>query len=43
MREGRSGLTQAAISAVKRWTFTPARRGDTPVRAWTTVPIPFEP
>ena len=43
VREGRSGLTQAAVSAVKRWTFTPARRGDTPVRAWTTVPIPFEP
>jgi len=42
-RAGRAGLTEAAIAAVKRWTFTPARRGETPVRAWTTVPIPFEP
>jgi protein TonB len=43
VRPGKAGLTEAAIAAVKRWTFTPARKGDTPVRAWTTVPIPFQP
>jgi protein TonB len=37
------GLTEAAVSAVRRWTFEPARRNGQPVRAWTTVPIPFEP
>lgn len=40
---GKAGLTEAAIAAVRLWTFTPARKGDTAVRAWTTVPIPFEP
>jgi protein TonB len=43
LRAARAGLTEAAISAVRKWTFTPARKGDVPVRAWTTVPIPFEP
>jgi TonB family protein len=37
------GLGEAAVSAVRRWKFEPARRNGTPVRAWTTVPIPFEP
>ncbi len=36
------GLTEAAISAVRRWTFEPARRNGLPVKSWTTVPIPFE-
>jgi protein TonB len=43
VRPGTAGLTEAAISAVRKWTFNPARKGDVPVRAWTTVPIPFEP
>jgi protein TonB len=43
VRPGTAGLTEAAVAAVKKWTFTPARKGDVPVRAWTTVPIPFEP
>jgi protein TonB len=43
VRGGQGGLTESAASAVRKWTFTPARKGDTPVRAWTTVPIPFEP
>jgi protein TonB len=43
VRTGAAGLTEAAVSAVKMWTFNPARKGDVPVRAWTTVPIPFEP
>jgi TonB family protein len=37
------GLTEAAVSAVRRWTFEPARRNGQPVKSWTTVPIPFEP
>lgn len=37
------GLTEAAVEAVRRWRFQPARRDGTPVRAWTTIPIPFEP
>ena len=43
LRGAQAGLTEAAISAVKQWKFTPAKKGDTPVQAWTTVPIPFEP
>ena len=37
------GLTESAVSAVRRWRFTPGRRNGVAVRAWTTVPIPFEP
>jgi TonB family protein len=36
-------FTDAAIAAVQRWTFEPARRGTVAVSAWTTIPIPFEP
>ena len=43
VRGGAAGLTDAAVAAVKKWTFTPARKGTTPVKAWTTIPIPFEP
>ncbi|MEP6801395.1 MAG: TonB family protein [Acidobacteriota bacterium] len=37
------GLTESAVSAVRGWRFEPATRGGAPVRAWTTIPIPFEP
>jgi periplasmic protein TonB len=37
------GLTEAAVDAVRRWKFLPGRHNGVPVRAWTTVPIPFEP
>ena len=43
LRGASGGLTEAAVAAVKQWKFTPAKKGDTPVQAWTTVPIPFEP
>jgi TonB family protein len=43
VRGAAGGLTEAAVSAVRRWTFEPGRRNGQPVRAWTTVPIPFEP
>lgn len=38
-----AGLTEAAVAAVRKWTFEPARKNGQPVRAWTTIPIPFEP
>ena len=41
--KGVHGLTEAAVSAVRKWTFEPARRGGVPVQAWTTIPIPFQP
>lgn len=34
-------LDQAAQDAVRRWKFTPARRGDEAVAAWVLVPIVF--
>ncbi|MGH9400211.1 MAG: TonB family protein [Thermoanaerobaculia bacterium] len=37
------GLTEAAVTAARQWTFTPARKNGVAVRAWTTVSIPFEP
>lgn len=35
-------LDEAALSAVKRWRFVPARQGSDPVAAWVLVPIQFE-
>lgn len=34
-------LDQAAIDAVRRWRFVPARQDDGPVAAWVIVPINF--
>ena len=34
-------LDQAAVAAIRRWRFVPARRGDQPVDAWVLVPIAF--
>ncbi len=42
-RKAPAGLDTAAVAAVRRWTFTPPRKGGVPVRTWMTVPIPFEP
>ncbi|MES2886831.1 MAG: energy transducer TonB [Pseudomonadota bacterium] len=39
---GRNVLDQAALSAVKQWTFEPSRRGSTPIEGWATVPIDFK-
>lgn len=36
-----SRLDEAALEAVRRWRFVPARRGDTAVSAWVLVPISF--
>ena len=43
LRQGRAGLTEAAVKAVKEWTFQPAIKDGVPVRTWISVPIPFEP
>jgi len=38
---GSPALDAAALEAVRRWTFTPARRGPEPVDAWVEVPVKF--
>jgi protein TonB len=35
-------LDKAAIDAVKRWRFMPARRGASTVAAWVQVPVNFK-
>jgi protein TonB len=35
-------LDDAAIKAVLLWTFDPARRGQTPIDGWVTVPLNFK-
>ena len=34
-------LDDAAVEAVKRWSFVPARRGNNRIAAWVNVPIRF--
>jgi protein TonB len=38
---GRSVLDDAAIEAIKGWTFVPATQAGQPVAGWVTVPIDF--
>jgi len=38
---GRTGLTEAAISAVEKWKFRPALKDGKRVRVWMTYPITF--
>jgi periplasmic protein TonB len=38
---GSTRLDGAALEAVQRWKFVPARQGETPVSAWVLVPILF--
>ena len=38
---GHSRLDKAALSAVRKWRFAPARQAGKPVAAWVIVPIPF--
>ncbi len=38
---GHDVLDQAALNAVRRWRFVPARQGDQPVAVWVLVPITF--
>lgn len=39
---GRQQLDEAALAAVKRWSFVPAKQGDQAVDGWVTVPIDFK-
>jgi protein TonB len=39
---GKALLDEAALSAVKGWTFAPAKRGSTAIDAWAQVPIDFK-
>jgi protein TonB len=38
---GYEPLDEAALAAVRRWRFLPARQGERPVAAWVLVPIVF--
>lgn len=38
---GHRDLDDAAIDAVRRWRFEPARRGDDPVAMWVRLPVEF--
>ncbi|MCY1408114.1 transport protein TonB [compost metagenome] len=39
---GRQQLDDAALAAVKRWSFVPARQGDVAQEGWVSVPIDFK-
>lgn len=39
---GSTRLDRAALQAVKRWRFEPARRGGSAIAAWVVVPITFK-
>jgi periplasmic protein TonB len=39
---GTSGLNEAAIAAVKKWTFRPAVKAGKKVKVWVTYPIVFK-
>lgn len=39
---GREALDQAALSAVKRWSFVPAKQGEVAQEGWVSVPIDFK-
>ncbi|AYC32809.1 energy transducer TonB [Pseudomonas cavernae] len=39
---GREQLDKAAVQAVKRWTFVPAKRGEVAQDGWVSVPIDFK-
>lgn len=38
---GQQVLDDAAVKTVNKWSFVPAKRGDTPIAGWVTVPITF--
>lgn len=39
---GSPALDEAALAAVRQWTFIPAKRGDTAIDGWVTVPLDFK-
>ena len=36
-------LDEAAVAAVRQWRFEPGQKGGSPVQAWMTVAVPFDP
>jgi protein TonB len=38
---GHPDLDQAAVEAVSRWRFEPARRGRQPLAVWVLIPVQF--
>jgi protein TonB len=38
---GSKDLDQAAVEAVGRWRFQPARRGRQPIAMWVSIPVRF--
>lgn len=38
---GHRVLDRSALAAVRRWSFTPGRRGDEAISMWVTVPVRF--
>jgi len=42
LQSGPGGLDEAAIEAVKQWTFIPAKNQGKPVAVWVTFPIKFQ-
>jgi TonB family protein len=43
LRGAPAGLTEAAVEAVQKWTFDPARKSGLAMQTWMVIPIPFEP
>lgn len=41
LSSGTDALDRAAVDAVQRWRFSPARHGDQPVESWVRIPIDF--
>jgi protein TonB len=39
---GHEILDRSALSAVKQWKFTPAKKGETAISAWVNIPIKFQ-
>ncbi|GAA5013082.1 hypothetical protein GCM10023206_22340 [Acinetobacter puyangensis] len=39
---GKKVLDDAAVRTVKRWKFSPAKRGSTPIEGWVDVPINYQ-
>ncbi|MDB5996038.1 MAG: TonB-dependent rane protein [Pseudomonas sp.] len=39
---GRDSLDEAAVTAVKRWSFVPAKQGEVAQDGWVSVPIDFK-
>jgi TonB family protein len=41
LSSGSDALDRAAVDAIQRWRFSPARHGDQPVESWVRIPIDF--